>query len=51
VESHGEDDDDDAGWGKLLTLSPELLGNPTSRDIWKRVREMDEGVRILLVSV
>jgi hypothetical protein len=28
MESHG--DDDDAGWGKLLTHPPELSGNPTS---------------------
>jgi hypothetical protein len=32
VESHG-DDDDDAGWGKLLARPRELSGNPTSRDI------------------
>jgi hypothetical protein len=29
MESHG-DDDDAAGWGKLLTHPPELSGNPTS---------------------
>jgi hypothetical protein len=34
VESHGGDD---AGWGKLLTRSPELSGNPTSWDIWVQV--------------
>jgi hypothetical protein len=48
VESHGDDDTDS---GKLLTLSPELCGNPTSRDIWERVGGMDEGVRILLLSI
>jgi hypothetical protein len=49
VESHG--DDDDAGWGKLLTLIPELSGNSTSRDIWERVGGMFEGVRILPISI
>jgi hypothetical protein len=48
MESHG---DDDAGWGKLLTRPPELSGNPTSRDIWERVGEMDEAVRILPKSI
>jgi hypothetical protein len=44
MDSHGgDDDDDDAGWGKLLTRSLELSGNPTSRDIWKRVGGMYEG--------
>jgi hypothetical protein len=42
MESRG--DDDEAGWGKLLTRPPELSGNPTSRDIWERVSEMGEGV-------
>jgi hypothetical protein len=44
-------DDEDAGWGKLLTRPPELSGRPTSRDIWKQVGVMDEGVRILLMSI
>jgi hypothetical protein len=54
VESHGGgsgDDDDDAGWGKLLTRPPELSVNTTNKDIWKKVREMDEGVRILRISI
>jgi hypothetical protein len=38
--------DDDPGWGKLLTCQPELSGNPTSRDIWKRVGGMDKEMRI-----
>jgi hypothetical protein len=50
VECHGGDDDD-AGWGKILTRSPELSGNPASRDIWERVGGMDEGVTILSVSI
>jgi hypothetical protein len=48
MESHG---DDDAGGGKLLTRAPELSGNATSRDIWKQVGGMDEGVRILPISI
>jgi hypothetical protein len=48
VESHG---DDYAGWEKLLTRPPDLSGNPTSKDIWKRVRGMDEGKRILRTSI
>jgi hypothetical protein len=47
MESHG----DDAGWGKHLTRPPELSGSPTSRDICVRVGGMDEGVRILRVSI
>jgi hypothetical protein len=31
---------DDAGWEKLLTHPPQLSGNPTSRDIWKRLGGM-----------
>jgi hypothetical protein len=31
MESHGGDDDDDAGRGKLLTCPPELSGSPTSK--------------------
>jgi hypothetical protein len=34
--------DADAGRWKLLTRSPELSGNPTSRFIWKQVGRMDE---------
>jgi len=49
VEGHG--DDDAVALGKLLTHPPELSGNPTSRDIWERVGGMDEGVRILLISI
>jgi hypothetical protein len=45
------DDDDDADGGKLLTRPPELSDNPTSRKVWKRVGAMDEGVRILHVSI
>jgi hypothetical protein len=37
--------------GKLLTCPPEISGNPTSRDIWKLVGGMDEGVRILRISI
>jgi hypothetical protein len=47
VESHG----DDVSWGKLLTCLPELSDNPTSRDIWEQVGGMDEGVRILHISI
>jgi hypothetical protein len=43
--------DDNAGWGKLLTRPPELSGNPTSRATWERVRGLDEGVRILSISI
>jgi hypothetical protein len=32
MESHCDDDDDDAGWGKFLTRPPELSGNPTSEE-------------------
>jgi hypothetical protein len=35
MESHG-DDDDDAGWGKLLTRPPELSDSSTSRDVWEK---------------
>jgi hypothetical protein len=49
VESHG--DDGDANWGKLLTHPLELSGNPTSRDIWERLREMEEGERILHIGI
>jgi hypothetical protein len=48
IERNG--DDDDAGWGKLLTHPPELSGNPTSRDIWEKVGGMDKGVRILPIQ-
>jgi hypothetical protein len=47
VESHGHD----ANWGKIQTCPPELSGNPTSRDIWEQVGGMDEGVRMLLMSI
>jgi hypothetical protein len=47
VETHG----DDAGWGKLLIRSPELSGRPTSRDIWKQVERIEEGLRILHISI
>jgi hypothetical protein len=46
VESHGGD----ASLGKLLTLPPELSGNPTIRDLWERVGGMDGGVRFLPVQ-
>jgi hypothetical protein len=46
-ESHG----DDAGWAKLLIRSPELSGNPTSKDIWERVGGMAEGGGILRISI
>jgi hypothetical protein len=51
VESHGDDDDDDASWRKFLTRPPELSGNPTSKGTWERVGGKDEGMRILLVSI
>jgi hypothetical protein len=35
AESHGDDDDD--GWGKLLTRPQQLSDNLTSKDIWDRV--------------
>jgi hypothetical protein len=50
AESHGDDDDDDAGWGKLLARPPELSGNPTSRVIWEQVGGTDERVRILPIQ-
>jgi hypothetical protein len=48
MEVHG-DDDDHASWKRLLTRPPELSGS--SRDIWERVVGMEEGVRILLISI
>jgi hypothetical protein len=48
VERHGNND---AGRGKLQTHSPELSGSPTSRDIWERVDEMDEGLTILHIGI
>jgi hypothetical protein len=42
MESHGDDDE------KLLTRPPELSGSLTSRVIWEKVGERDEGVRIIL---
>jgi hypothetical protein len=53
VESHGDDGGGggDPGWGKLLTRSPELSSNPTSREIWERVGGTDEGERILNISI
>jgi hypothetical protein len=48
MESHG---DDDAGWRKLLTRPPELSVNPTSWIILEQVGGMDEGMRILPISV
>jgi hypothetical protein len=48
MESHG---DDDAGWRKLLTHSSELFGNPMRRVIWEQAGGMDEGVRILPISI
>jgi hypothetical protein len=50
MESH-RGGDDDASWEKLLTHPPELSGNPTIRDIWERVGEMDEGVTISHISI
>jgi hypothetical protein len=50
VESRG-DDDDDTGWGKLLTRPPELSGNTTNRNDRERIGGMDEGVRILRISI
>jgi hypothetical protein len=49
VESHG--DDDDTGREKLLTRPPELSTNPTGRDIWERAERLDEGMRILHISI
>jgi hypothetical protein len=37
VESHG-DEDDDGGWGKLLTHPAEFSGNPTSCHLGERRR-------------
>jgi hypothetical protein len=48
VESHA---DDDSGWGKLLIRPPELSSNPSIRVIWERVRGLNEGVRILHISI
>jgi hypothetical protein len=42
--------DEDASVGNFLIRPPELSGNPTSRDMWEKVGEMD-GVRILLISI
>jgi hypothetical protein len=50
VKSHGNDDDD-AGWGKLLTRPPELCGSSTNRDIWEKIGEMGKGVGILHISI
>jgi hypothetical protein len=50
MEGHGDDDDDDAGWGNPLTRPTELSGNSTSRDIWERVGEI-EGVKILGITI
>jgi hypothetical protein len=44
-------DDDDASREKLLTRPKELSGNPTSRDICERVVGMDEGMKILRISI
>jgi hypothetical protein len=49
VDSHG--DDDDADWGKLLTRPPELSDKPTSSDTWEQVGGVDEGVRVLNISI
>jgi hypothetical protein len=35
-------DDDDAGWGYLLTRPPELSGSPTSRDFWDKYGRRSE---------
>jgi hypothetical protein len=48
MKSHGNDD---SGWRKLLTRPSELSGNTTSTDIWQRVGRMDEGMRILRISI
>jgi hypothetical protein len=58
VESHGDgdddddddDDDDSGGWGKL-TRPPELSNSLTSRVMWEQVGVMDEGVRMLPISI
>jgi hypothetical protein len=50
VENH-TDDDDDAGWKKLLTRPPDFFGNPISRDIWEQVGGMEHGMRILHISI
>jgi hypothetical protein len=31
MDNHGDDGDDDGGWGKLLTRLPEFSDNPTRR--------------------
>jgi hypothetical protein len=49
VENHN--DDDVAGWKKLLTRPPDFSGNPISRDIWEQVGGMEHGMRILLISI
>jgi hypothetical protein len=38
-------------WRWLLTRTPALCGNPTSRDIWGRIGGMDEGLRISQISI
>jgi hypothetical protein len=48
MKSHG---DDDVGWEKLLTYPQELSSSPTSRVTWEQVGGMDEGVRILRISI
>jgi hypothetical protein len=50
VESQ-DDDDDDTSREKLLTRPQELSCNPTSRDICERVVGMDEGMKILRISI
>jgi hypothetical protein len=37
--------------GKLMTRPTELSVSPTSKDIWERVGGIDEGVRILRLSI
>jgi hypothetical protein len=54
VESHGDGgggDDDDAGWGKAVIRPLELSGNCTGRDMWQRVGQRDERVKILRISI
>jgi hypothetical protein len=47
----GKGGGDVVGWGKLLIRPPELFGNPTSKVIWEHEGGIEEGMRILPISI